>query len=49
MKYAVEMDLGGMPSIVNTGSGIHMLKRDIHRQHGDCISLIYYFKTKKTG
>jgi hypothetical protein len=43
MKYAVEISSGAMiyiPSFIKTGSGIQMLIRGIHRQHGDLISLI---------
>jgi hypothetical protein len=55
MKYAVEMGSGAMiyiPSFMKIGSGIQKLmggggdsKR--HRQHGDHISLLLFFKIRK--
>jgi hypothetical protein len=37
------------PSFIKTGSGIHMLKREIHRQHDDSISPTYFLKIKEIG
>jgi hypothetical protein len=51
MKSSVEMDSGAMiyiPSFIKTGSGIQKLMGRIHiqthRQHGDLISLLLFFK-----
>jgi hypothetical protein len=47
MKYAVEMGSGAViyiPSVIKIGSGIQKLMGGIHRQHGDRISLLYFFK-----
>jgi hypothetical protein len=52
MKYAVEMGSGAMiymPSFVKTDSAIQKLMRGIHRQHGDRISLLSFFKNQKNG
>jgi hypothetical protein len=46
MKYAVEMSSGAMiyiPSFIKIGSAIQKLIGRIHRQHGDCISLLSFF------
>jgi hypothetical protein len=45
--YAVEMGSDAViyvPSFINIGSGIQMLIGGIHRQQGDLISLLYFFK-----
>jgi hypothetical protein len=51
MKYAVETGSGAMmyiPSFVKIGSAIQKLIRGIHRQQGDCISLLFiFFKINK--
>jgi hypothetical protein len=50
MKYAVEMDSGVMiyaPGLIKIGSAIQKLiegDTQIHRQHGDRISILYFFK-----
>jgi hypothetical protein len=61
MKHAVEMSIGAMtyiPSFVKIGSGIQkLIVRGIHiqtyaqthRQHGDLISLLLFFKIRKAG
>jgi hypothetical protein len=52
MKYAVEMGPGAMiykPSFITTGSGIQKLiwgNLQTHKQHGDCISLLYESRLK---
>jgi hypothetical protein len=55
MKYAVEMGSSAMiyrPSFIKTGSGIQKVIGGIHRQHGDLINLLSFFKgsrlTRKT-
>jgi Flp pilus assembly CpaE family ATPase len=52
MKYAAEMGSGAMmyiPSFIKIGSGIEkLLEGSIHRQHGDCISLLSLFKNKQS-
>jgi hypothetical protein len=54
IKYAVEMGLDAMlyiPSFMKNGSGIQkLLYRDsqIHRQHGDLISLLLFLQNKKS-
>jgi hypothetical protein len=46
MKYAVEMGSGAViyvPSFIKTGLGVQKIIREdsqIHRQHGDSISLL---------
>jgi hypothetical protein len=53
MKYAVEMGSGSMiyiPSFIKIGSGIQKLigkATKTHRQHGDIISLLSFFKIRK--
>jgi uncharacterized RmlC-like cupin family protein len=45
MEYTVEMGSGAMiyiPSFINIGSGIQTLGGEIHRQHGDRISLLFF-------
>jgi hypothetical protein len=53
MKYADEMGSGAViyvPSFINIGSGIQKLMGGgIHRQHGDRISLLLFFKNKESG
>jgi hypothetical protein len=42
MKYAVDMGSGAMiyiPSLIKIGYGIQKLTAEIHRQHGDRMSL----------
>jgi hypothetical protein len=49
MKYAVEIGTCAMiyiPSFMKIGSGIQKLIGGIHRQHGDLISLLSFFKNK---
>jgi hypothetical protein len=52
MKYAVEMGSGAViyiPSFIKICSGIQKLMGEgIHRQHGDCISLLSSFQTKES-
>jgi hypothetical protein len=54
MKYAVEMDSGAMiytPSFIKIGSGIQKLLGEdtqAHRQQGDLISLLSFFKNKES-
>jgi hypothetical protein len=53
MEYAVEMGLGAViyiPSFVKIGPGIQKLKEgtQTHRQHGDRISLLLFFKNKES-
>jgi hypothetical protein len=48
--YAVEMGSGAMtyiPSLKNIGSAIQKLIRGTHRQHGDRISPISFFKIRE--
>jgi hypothetical protein len=48
MKYAVEMGSGAMMySFIKTGSAIQKLMREIHRRHGDFISLLLFFRIRK--
>jgi hypothetical protein len=53
MKYAVEMDLSAMvhiPSFIKIDSGSQKLigvDSQIHRQHGNHISLLYFFVQNK--
>jgi hypothetical protein len=55
MKYAVEMGSGAMmyiPSFIKIDSGIQKLTRghsQTHRQHGDRISLLSFFKLREGG
>jgi hypothetical protein len=56
MKYAFEMGSSVMiyiPRLIKIGSGIQkfMGRRDsqIHRQHGDLISLLLFFKIRNVG
>jgi hypothetical protein len=55
MKYAVKMwscALIYIPSFIKIGSGIQkLIRRDsqTHRQHGDLISLLLFFKIRKIG
>jgi hypothetical protein len=55
MKYAVERGSGAMiyiPSFINIGPGIQTLIRgdsQAHRQHGDLISALLFFKIRKVG
>jgi hypothetical protein len=49
MKYAVEMGSGAViyvPTFIKIGSSIQKLIGGIHRQHGDRISLFYFFENK---
>jgi hypothetical protein len=49
MKYAVEMGLFAMtPGFVKTGSGVRKLTKGIHRQHGDLISLLFFYQNKES-
>jgi hypothetical protein len=52
MKYAVEMCSGAMiyiPCVIKTDSGIQKLMgMGIHRQHGDQINLLSFFKNKES-
>jgi hypothetical protein len=53
MKHAVEMGSDTMiyiPSFIKIGSGIQNLigGMDIHRQHGDHISLFLFFQNKES-
>jgi hypothetical protein len=52
MKYIIEMGSGAIiyiPSFIKIGSGIQKLigGGGIHRQHGDCLSLLLFFQNKK--
>jgi hypothetical protein len=50
MKYAIEMGSGAMlyvPSFIKIGSEIEKLIGRIHRQHGDLISLLLFYKIRK--
>jgi hypothetical protein len=50
MKHAVEMGSGAricMPVFIKISSAIQKLIRETHRQHGDRISLLYFFKIRK--
>jgi hypothetical protein len=53
MKYPGEMSSGAMiyiPNFTKTGSGIQkLIGGDTHRQHGDRISLLLFFKIRKVG
>jgi hypothetical protein len=43
MKYAAKMGSGAMiyiPSFTKIGSAFQKLIEGLHRQHGDCISLL---------
>jgi hypothetical protein len=55
MKYAVEMGSGAMiyiPSFIKIGSGIQKLMGGIHiqthRQQGDLINLLLFFRNKES-
>jgi hypothetical protein len=54
MKYAVEMGSGAMiyiPSFIKNGSGIQKLicgDTQTHREHGDLISLLLFFRNKQS-
>jgi hypothetical protein len=52
MKYAVQMGSGAMmSSFIKTDSGIQKLIRgdtERHRQHGDLINLLLFFKNKES-
>jgi hypothetical protein len=54
MKYAGEMGQGALiyiPGLIKTGSAIQkLIGRDTqtHRQHGDCVSLVSFFKYKES-
>jgi hypothetical protein len=52
MKYADVMGSGAIASFIKTGSGIQKLIRrgggQLHRQHGDPISLLLFFQNKKS-
>jgi hypothetical protein len=53
MKYAVEMDSGAtmyIPSFIKISSDIAKISMgdtQTHRQHGDCINLLLFFKNKE--
>jgi hypothetical protein len=52
MKYAGEMGSGAMthvPSFIKIGSGIRKLIGGTHRQHGDRIIILLFFKIRKVG
>jgi FPC/CPF motif-containing protein YcgG len=55
MKYAAETGSGALmyiPDCIKMRSGFQkLLRRDtqIHRQHGDRISLLAFFKSKESG
>jgi hypothetical protein len=54
MKYAVEMGSGAViyvPIFIKIGSGIQKLIGGIqrHRQQGDLISLLFFFKIRRGG
>jgi hypothetical protein len=57
MKYAVKMGSGAticIPSFIKIGLGIQnreggRIHRQTHRQHGDRISLLSFFKIRKVG
>jgi hypothetical protein len=57
MKYAVEMGSGAMtniPNVIKTGSVLQKLTggetlTETHREHGDCISLLSFFQSRKEG
>jgi hypothetical protein len=38
-----------VPNFIKIGSGIQKLIGGIHRQQGDFISVIYFFKIRKVG
>jgi hypothetical protein len=38
-----------IPDFIKIGSGIQKLIGGIHRQHGDRISLLLFFKIRKVG
>jgi hypothetical protein len=51
MKYAFEMGSGAMiyiPSFIKISSGIRKLIGEIHRQHGDLISILLFFQNKES-
>jgi hypothetical protein len=51
MKYAVDMGSGAMiyiPSFIKICSGIQKLIRELHRQHGDLISLLLFSQNKES-
>jgi hypothetical protein len=55
MKYVIEMNSGAticIPSFIKIVSGIQKLMdggdTQTHRKHGDCISLLLFFKHKET-
>jgi hypothetical protein len=52
MKYFVEMGSGAMIYVLSfrkLGSAIQKLVREIHRQHGDLISLLsFFFQSKES-
>jgi hypothetical protein len=48
-KYAVDIGSGAMiyiPSFTKIGSAIQKLMGGIYREHGDCTSLLLYFRSK---
>jgi hypothetical protein len=50
MKYAVKMGSGAstyLPSFIKIGSGIQKFIVEIHRQHGDLISLLSVFRESR--
>jgi hypothetical protein len=49
MKHAVEIAMIHMPGFMKFGSAIQKLTEGTHRQHGDGISLLSFFKTRKAG
>jgi hypothetical protein len=55
MKYAVEMGSGAIiyiPSFIKIGSAVQNLKpgdTQIHREHGNRISRLLFFNTRKVG
>jgi hypothetical protein len=50
MKYAVGTGSGDtiyIQTYINTGSGIQKLMGGVHRQHGDIISPLSFFKIRE--
>jgi hypothetical protein len=50
-KYGVEMGSGVIihtPGLLKISSGIQMLKREIHRQHSDLISLLLFLQNMES-
>jgi hypothetical protein len=47
MKYTVEMGSVAMiyiPNFIKIGSGVQKIMGEIHRKHGDLISIIFFFQ-----